>query len=540
MATKTSSRKKSAARRYAPIGVWVAGFALLVGLVWLAIKLIVFMGIYTPTTNASKAINAIGLGALAGFVIGLAVFALLDPKRVRKLLAGRQARHGSSALITLIAVIGIIFVVNLFAYQNPLNWEKWDWTQDKSHTLAPETLDALASLPAPVEAIGFYSANNYSRSSAVDLLTDFKDSSEGKFDYRVVDPESSPTIAQQYNITRDGTIVLVMGDQQELISYASEQNVTNALIRLISPELRVVYFMTGHGEYDSQNSGDASYTRVRSLLEARNYAVRTLNLRAENKIPADALAIIIPGRTEPFTDGEVDLLKAFVEQGGSLVIMEDPTVFTKMGSEPDPLGAYLSESWGIHFNNDIVIDPSSNPLTFAISYSYGSHAITQKIQTTTITFFPVARSIVAGAVADVQPTALVLTIDSAWGETNFNSLSDATFAYQANEDTPGPITLASAFENTVTQARIVVYGNAAFASDPYVDQYGNADLVISSIEWAVNQDTITLPPKTTTTRTLLPISTFAWLMLGLIFILIIPGLIVAGGVISWLVRRAKG
>jgi ABC-type uncharacterized transport system involved in gliding motility auxiliary subunit len=538
MAKKSASRKKSAARLYAPAGLWLSGIAVLVGIVVLAIKLIAFMGIYAPTDEIRNVINGVGIGSLAAFVMGVALFALLDPKRVRKILQGRQAKHGSNAFITLTAVTGIIFVVNLIAYQNP---KAMDWTQDKSHTLAPETIATLEALPEPVEAIGFFTAN-YSSTSAEELLTDFRNNSGGKFDYRFVNPESNPTLAQQYNVTRDGTIVFVMGDRQELISYASEQNITNALVRLINPEQRVVYFLTGHGESEVENAGETAYTRVRSLLTAKNYTVQTLNLRAENQIPEDAVAIVIAGPRGPISESEASLLQAYLEGGGSLVILEDPTVLTSKGNEADAFETYLAQAWGVTFNNDIVIDPSSNPLTFAISYSYGSHPITDEMLASMITFFPVARSLtVSIGNTEMQSSGLVYTIERAWGETNFDSIADNTFQYQAGEDIGGPILLASAIENTATQARLVVFGNSSFANDTYVDQYGNADLIINAIDWAAKQDElISLTVKTGTTRTLMPISTFAWLMLGLLFILIIPGLIIAGGVVSWLVRRAKG
>lgn len=538
MAKKSTSRKKSAAQRYAPAGLWLSGIALLVGIVVLAIKLIAFMGIYAPTDEIRKIINGVGIGSLAVFVLGLALFALLDPKRIRMIIQGRQAKHGSNAFITLIAVAGILFVVNLIAYQNP---KAMDWTQDKSHTLAPETIATLEALPEPVEAIGFFTAN-YSSASAEELLTDFKNNSDGKFDFRFVNPESNPTLAQQYNVTRDGTIVFVMGDRQELINYATEQNVTNALVRLINPEQRVVYFMTGHGESEVENAGETAYTRVRALLTAKNYTVQTLNLRAENAIPEDAVAIVIAGPRGPISESETALLQAHLENGGSLVILEDPTVLTSKGNEADALEAYLASTWGVTFNNDIVIDPSSNPLTFAISYSYGSHPITDEMLASMITFFPVARSLTVGInSAEIQSSGLVYTIERAWGETDFDSIADNTFQYQAGEDIGGPILIASAIENTTTGARLVAFGNSSFANDTYVDQYGNADLIINAIDWAAKQDElISLTVKTSTTRSLLPISTIAWLMLGLLFILIIPGLIIAAGIVSWLMRRAKG
>ena len=149
--------------------------------------------------------------ALLLVVAGLALFVFLDPERVRKALTGRQARHGSNALLLTLAFIGILILLNYIFYQNP---QRWDLTEDKQYTLAPETLDVLASLEQPVKAIGFFTARLPS-ADAEKLLEQFKYHSNGNFDYEFIDPEADPIAAEQAKITRDGTIVLTAGDNQE-------------------------------------------------------------------------------------------------------------------------------------------------------------------------------------------------------------------------------------------------------------------------------------------------------------------------------------
>ncbi len=81
----------------------------------------------------------------------------LIPSELREFLTGRQARHGSNAIIMLIAFILILVVVNVIVYQNPT---QWDWTEGKQNTLASETIDTLKALPAPVHAIGFFTTRS--------------------------------------------------------------------------------------------------------------------------------------------------------------------------------------------------------------------------------------------------------------------------------------------------------------------------------------------------------------------------------------------
>src|SRR5512143_1104895 len=54
-------------------------------------------------------------------ILGLAVYAIMEPERVRRFFTGRQARYGSNALIMSLAFLGILIVGNILAFQNPVH-----------------------------------------------------------------------------------------------------------------------------------------------------------------------------------------------------------------------------------------------------------------------------------------------------------------------------------------------------------------------------------------------------------------------------------
>jgi ABC-type uncharacterized transport system involved in gliding motility auxiliary subunit len=215
----------------------------------------------------------------------------MDPQRVRKFIRGRQARHGSNALVMSFSFIGILIVVNYLGVQYS---QRWDLTEDQENTLADETIETLKSLPEPVMAIGFFSPNR-SIEQTRSVLDTYQFYSEGNFDYDFVDPLTNPVEAEMAGVNRDGTIVLRMGERQELITTPSELQLTGALVRLISVEQKVVYFITGHGEYNPEETGDQGYDRTKRVLESKNYSVQLINLLATNQIPSDAAGIIIAG-----------------------------------------------------------------------------------------------------------------------------------------------------------------------------------------------------------------------------------------------------
>jgi ABC-type uncharacterized transport system involved in gliding motility auxiliary subunit len=529
-----NSKKSTKIQRYAPISLGIAAVALLATLILLAIK-VVSLALSNPL-GTSKLLT-LWIWIAAGLVlIGLAVFAILDPKRVKEFLTGRQAKYGSNALIMLVAFVGILVVVNVIVFQNP---KKWDLTEDKSNSLAPETLQTLAALPSGVHAIGFYS-KNLSDQTARNLLDRYASNSKGKFTYEFIDPDQNPLAAQQAGISGDGKIYLQMADRHEIVSTATEQEITAAMIRLMNPGSRAVYFLTGHGEGDIEGQTNRPFTKVMAALVAKNYTVKSLNLLAQNAIPADALAIVITGPTDPISDQEMALLQAYVSQGGSLVVMEEPAPLTNTSGKQDPLVDYLASTWGIGFGNDIVIDPNSNQPIVAFAYTYGSHPITDKLQGTA-TFFPTARSLFVTKSAPTAPVVLVSTYNTAWGETDLASIQSGTVSNDPNTDIAGPINLAMAATNSTTNSRLVVFGDADFASDTYFSQYGNGDLLINAIDWAAQQESlINLTASTPITRTLKLPSGPVQILLVISVLCLLPGLVIVGGVVAWLSRRSKG
>jgi len=526
------SNKKFNPQQFAPAGLILALLALGSSIILGLVKGIAALKLYTP---ANPQTLTLALQISVGLtIVGLALYAMLAPEKVRRFLSGRQARYGSNTLINAVAFIGILFVINMLVYQNP---KSWDVTEDKSHTLAPETLQALNMLPAKVTATAFYSAR-LSTTSVSQLLQDFKINSNGKFDYRFVDPDLDPVAARQAGITGDGKILLTMGERHEIASYATEEELTRSLIRLISPETRVVYFITGHGEADISQSSNANLSSARSTLENKNYTVKTLNLAAENKIPEDARVIIVAGPTKPLSEQEVSLLKAYVEKGGSLIVLEDPLPLTNFGEAPDPLADYLASTWGITLDNDIIITPSQQPL-YAVAAGYDpNHPITRAM--TMVVILPQARSISLGVPpANVTLTGLIQTAQQAWGETNFTDTNNVK--YDAGEDKAGPLTMAVAGENTSTKGRVVVFGNSLFITDNAFNAYGNSDIFINAVDWAAEQENlIQITPRQPVQRSFKLPSQLQWIAILIGSIFVLPGLVILAGIASWISRRQRG
>ncbi len=185
---------------------------------------------------------------------------------------------------------------------------------------------------------------------------------------------------------------------------------------------------------------------------------------------------------------------------------------------------------------------SNNPQIFTVvSNRFGSHVITDRMYTLVLVM-PSARSVRAGTAPEgVTLTELAYTTQNAWGETDLESLKQNQVSADQNQDLMGPVGLAVAGENSNTGGRILVLGDSDFAENQAFNQYGNADFILNGIDWAAEQDNlISLTPRQTTQRVLVPPQayTMGLVLFGSVFLL--PGLVIATGVLIWIQRRRQG
>ena len=533
-----NDKNQSTTRNYSIIALIFALLACIatffLGITRGLVSMQVFTGMEAADVNRYLLVSA-GL-----IILGLAAYAIMEPERVRRFFTGRQARHGSNALVMTIAFLGILIVGNVLAFQNPK--QVLDLTEDNVNTLSPELASALGTLPEKVTATAFF-AQGSSTETTDQLLSNIKANSNGKFDYQFINPDRDPQAALNAGITGDGKVLLQMGERKEIVAFASETEIHKGLLRLLNPGNNVVYFLAGHGERDIEQAGETSMTRAKTTLESKNYAVKTLNLLSENQIPEDASLIVIAGPLQPISENEVGLIKEYLATGGSLIIMEDPTALTEFGDASDPLADMLAQDWGITLNNDIVIDLNSpQPTTAAAAYYDSTHPVTVNMNNL-VSFFPFTRSFtLASSLPEATLTPLVQTNERSWGETDFTSLTQggSEVGMDPNE-VQGPLTLAVAGENTTTGGRVVVFGTSNFAVDQIFDAYGNGDMFVNSVDWSAEQeDLANLTPKTPTERTFKIPSQPVWIAILLSTVFVIPGLIVVAGVSTWLSRRRKG
>ena len=477
---------------------------------------------------------------LAASLVCFAAAAALEIDLVTRALKSRQARFGAEAIGISIAFVVVLGLLNFILNQDRFK-QRWDLTETGEHSLAPETIDLLIELPEGVRVLGFYSPASPSRKTAEDLLESYGFHSGGSFSYEFHDPDLELALAQQYEATPNSLIVELDG-RRETVDFANEQSLTAALIRVVHPTERSIYFVTGHQEKDNEDFGDAGISQVATSLERVGFTLNKISLLGES-LPEDVDVLVLAGPLTPYSQEEVDKVADFLDQGGSVVYLAEPTLIMTVSPEDgDPLHDYLAAEWGIGVNDDIVVDFSlsaqESPF-WPASFSYGFSPVTQEMENL-ITIYPGARSIAfdTDPTGAITITSLVQTSSNAWGETDVSTLEDGSMQPDG-ADATGVLNLGVSAENSETGARLIVFGDSDFPTNALRDIFGNGRLFENATKWAsIEDELINLTPAPTIFRSH-NISTVRDIAIVFLLACILPPAIVAavGGSVWWNRRR---
>jgi hypothetical protein len=171
----------------------------------------------------------------------------------------------------------------------------------------------------------------------------------------------------------------------------------------------------------------------------------------------------------------------------------------------------------------------------AVGGAFATHPIVPDELKSQIFLFQGARSVTnSGSTPSATQSEVIKTGDQAWGETDFDALAKGTINPDQGADIVGSVPLVITGQNTATNSRVVVVGDSDFASNNFQSAYGNPDLFINMVDWAVGQENlINLTPKSETTRTLnLPAIPYFTGILYLVTFVILPGAPLVAGIVG--------
>ncbi len=449
------------------------------------------------------------LTAVVVAVVSLAGGLMANRQQAAAMVSSRAVRYGAYSMVLIVVVAATLVLLNLISRNHH---HRWDLTESGRYTLTQQTVNILDELPAPVEVVVCYSpaspGSAETRQKFLDLLTEYEYVSGGQLSHRELDPVRSPAEAKELEITGETTVLLCQG-RSTTVDQATEEALTNGLLKVTRPVMGKACFITGHGGRDPEDQGQDGYGLAAAALARENLVVSTVNLIRDNGVPADCDVLILAGLQGDLLAGEVEMIRDYVDGGGSCLLLLDPP-----GEDLQPQLDRLLAGFGLRAGRDLVVDPLSQSLVgdylVPVAVGYADHPITEGF--TVISYFPLCRTVGALDGSDADPRAevveLVFTAPESFAETSLEVVE-----FDEGIDVPGPLAVAVAAElpsplsdeppdgeeagGELTEAdsgprggRLVLVGDSDFALNSHFPQQGNGNLFLNAINWLSGDETL--------------------------------------------------
>lgn len=500
-------------------------------------------------------------------------------REVMTLLGRRGARYGANVFVLTLIVVVILGLVNYLANRHN---KRWDLTESQQYTLSDQTRRIVSNLDRDLRIVLF---DRPERAAAARDLLDLYEFASPNIDVEVIDQEAEPARAMQYQTATEGnipfgTVIVDAGEKVERVSTAAEQDITNAIIKVLKEGTKKIYFVEGHGEKDPDEPSTQGLSFVKTKLEESNYEIEKFHpLQAMQEarilLPEDAAAIVIAGPKRDYLPAEIDALRDYLRAGGKAIFLLDPE---NQGPKPN-LVAFMGE-YGVELGDNVIIDASGVGQLFGFGpevplvSSYSRHAITERF-TNLATVYPFVRSLETASPTPegVSVTTLFESSESSWAEKNLDELAQGRVRPDEDEQS-GPLTLAVTMtiqpassseegeavdaqqtageddepaeseagneeeEEATPEGRAVVVGDSDFIANSLAQApIGNLDLFLNMVNWvAEDEDLISIRPREAEDRRV-TLNQQQQSNVGYLSLLIIPAVILFLGISVWWGRR---
>jgi gliding motility-associatede transport system auxiliary component len=451
-------------------------------------------------------------------------------------------------------VLLVLLLAGLLAMLSLRHSARYDWTVGQRNTLSPESAELLNALEQVPEFIVFaQDPEVHARSE--DLLARYR---EARPDIVVeyVNPDLDPERARQAGVRTDGETLIRYGGDQRLISSLTEYAVSNALQALARSNERFVVMTTGHGEREPYGQASQSLGALNGELSRKGYRLQQLNLTEVAAIPDNASLLVIASPRTALFAHEMALIDAYLRRGGNLLYLADPG---------DPPQSALLASLGVAVGTGQLVDSTAQLLglddpTVMLAGSYdNAHPVTQGFDLVTV--FPGALSVQATG-DPARTSEMIVSQPSAWLETS--QIRGEIRLDEADGDVAGPLPIMVSVTRSYDAAvdpvadglggegvgppaatteqleqRIIVAGDGDFMSNAFLGSGGNLELTMDLFNWLSGDDefldiTVHQAPDRTLT-----LSDGQYLMIGSLFLFVLPGLFLVGGGVVWFRRRSR-
>jgi ABC-type uncharacterized transport system involved in gliding motility auxiliary subunit len=502
----------------------------------IGVILLLFAAVAGFLTRAQSFFDAlyIGIHALVG-MFALVAYLSAGLENLRRFLGERSTRYGANTVVSSLLFIAILAGLN---YVSARNHSRFDLTEGKVFSLSPQSASVVKNLENDLEIHAFVEGGV--NPELRDLLDSYSYQS-ARIKYQLVDPDRQPEMAERYSVSAYNTVRVAYGGEATTVTQPSEENLTNAIIKVTRGTKKVACVIEGHGEPDIDDAQNPrGFFAVKTGLENENYEAKKVLLATLDAVPAECSLVVVAGPQKPYTNHEMQALDAFLKKGGRALFLIPP----RSGEQFVP----LVSPWGVKLGDDVVVDqvvrlfqgPALGLSPLANTYT--PHEITRDFKQRTI--FPMTRSVQADTSGKngVLVTELVKTSPSSWAETDLDGIFQRSEAsLDPSADRQGPVAVAAVVDAKLKEmgvgdgeTRLAVFGSVEFADNRNLEgTYFNRDLVLNTINWLVGESDLVSIRAKTVRASRVQFTQEQGTIIFYLSVLVIPELLLIAGLVVW-------
>lgn len=474
-----------------------------------------------------------------GLCIFFAGFAVLFDRRYFKdFFTMKTTKHGMNMGVMIILVVSLLAIVNFIAVRKHA---VWDFSLATTNTISDQSIRLLHSLDSPLKIRFFYQrgveGNEESRRAFRELIKKYQDQTD-KVSLEFIELNERPDLGREYGVDKgSGSVFLEYKGRRNRIDKIDEQELSSALVKVTRESKKTIYFTTGHGEPDLEESKEArGHNTLKLLLENNNYKIETIALALSPKIPKDADLLIIAGPKQSFQSFEISAIEDYLRSGGSLFLALKSGETVGIEKLTASLGLELQNNyiWGV-VDTKLGRAVNQGPV-MGVIFSRTSE-ITKSFGNSEVTLFLYPMSIEPGKF--LPPGIAVLDLV----KTSTDAVAYRTIDMKG-EGKSGIFTLANSvtgrFPGADEKAKdfaMVVVGDSDFLNNQLLFKNLNRDLLLNSVALLAKEEgLISISPKEAG-KTDLQLSQMKFTLYIFGVILPIPLLLLGLCIALWMKRR---
>ncbi len=435
-------------------------------------------------------------------------------------------------------------VIGLLAWLSTRYPMQVDWTANGRNTLSAASQTLLARMDEPIHVTAYVREQPALRDAIARLIGRYQ-RHKPDLTLHFINPDLLPDRARELGITGDGELYVDYRGRGEKLQQLNEQALTQVLQRLSRSREQVVLFLDGHGERKPLGVANHDLGTFGRELEKIGIRSRPLDLATEPRIPTTAAALAIAGPRLPLSPGAVETIWEYLRQGGHLLWLREP-------DEPASLQT-LAAALGVVRLPGVVVDAGApglgikNPAFIPVA-DYGPHPITAALRAPAL--LPQSAALTVQPIAGWTAAVLLESQSRSWTETG--PLNGPMRFDPDSAERSGPLIVGVALvrpqpdaapdsspPTTARQQRIVIIGDGDFLSNTYLGNGANLELGLNIFNWlTLDEIPILIPPRATPDPNL-NLSASALALIAAVFLIGLPGGLLASGWLIWFRRRRR-